>query len=69
MKTTNKRKIVFDLSNISEEMLQSIDNEEIIFNSYGECDRYFDMWKGYTSELLQKKSKQLIKNKYDYEII
>lgn len=57
------------LSTQSKKIKVFIDNEEIIFNSYGECDRYFDMWKGYTSELLQKKSKQLIKNKYDYEII
>lgn len=46
-----------------------VDNEELIFNSYSSCDKYFDMWRGYTSELLQKKSKQLIKDKYEYELI
>jgi hypothetical protein len=46
-----------------------INNEEIIFNSYSECDKYFNMWRGYTSELTKKKSKQLIINKYEYEII
>jgi hypothetical protein len=28
-----------------------------------------EMWRGYTSDLLQKKSKQLIINKYEYELI
>ena len=46
-----------------------LENEEIIFNSYSECDKYFDMWRGYTSELTLKKSKQLIKNKYEFELI
>lgn len=46
-----------------------VDGEEIIFNSYSACDKYFDMWRGYTSELLKKKTKQLIKEKYNYEII
>lgn len=44
-------------------------NEEIIFNSYSECDKYFDMWRGYTSEITLRKSKQLIKNKYEFELI
>ena len=46
-----------------------IDSEEIIFNSYSECDKYFNMWRGYTSELTNKKSKQLIINKYEWELI
>lgn len=44
-------------------------DEEIIFNSYSECDKYFDMWRGYTSELVNRKSKELIKNKYNWELI
>ncbi len=46
-----------------------LDNEEIIFNSYSECDKYFNMWRGYTSELTKKKSKQLKKEKYEFEIL
>ena len=46
-----------------------LENEEKIFNSYSECDKYFNMWRGYTSTLINKKVKQLIKNKYDYELI
>lgn len=46
-----------------------IDDEELIFNSYSECDKYFDMWRGYTSELTKRKSKQLIKNLYNWELI
>lgn len=46
-----------------------LDDSSIIFNSYSECDKYFDMWRGYTSELLSKKNRNLIINKYDYELI
>ena len=46
-----------------------IDSEEIVFNSYSECDKYFNMWRGYTSELTNRKSKQLIINKYEWELI
>lgn len=46
-----------------------LENEEKIFDSYADCDRFFDMWRGYTSTLMNKKVKQLIKNKYDYELI
>lgn len=46
-----------------------LENEEKIFNSYSECDKYFDMWRGYTSDLTKRKSKQLIKNIYNWELI
>ena len=46
-----------------------LEDSEKIFDSYSACDKYFDMWRGYTSELLKKKTKQLIKDKYDYEIM
>ena len=42
---------------------------ELTFNSYGECDRYFNMWKGYTSELVNKSSKNKFLDKYEYELI
>ena len=45
------------------------DNKEVIFNSYSECDKYFDMWRGYTSELVNSKSNKLIKDKYEFELI
>lgn len=58
------------LSNQKKKIKVIIENdEEIIFNSYSECDKYFDMWRGYTSELVNKKSSQLIKNKYKFELI
>lgn len=44
-------------------------DESVIFNSYSECDKYFNMWRGYTSDLTKKKSKQLIKGKYKFEIL
>ncbi len=44
-----------------------INNKEIIFNSYGECDRYLNMWRGFTStQIVNKKSLIL---KYKYELI
>lgn len=46
-----------------------LEDSEIIFNSYSECDKYFNMWRGYTSELLSKKNQNLIINKYNYELI
>lgn len=46
-----------------------LENEEKLFDSYSECDKYFNMWRGYTSELTLKKSKQLIKQKYNWELI
>lgn len=57
------------LSTQTKQIKVFIENEEKIFNSYSECDKYFNMWRGYISELTQKKSKQLIKNKYDWELI
>lgn len=41
----------------------------MIFDSYSKCDKYFNMWRGYTSELVNKKSKQLIKQLYNWELI
>lgn len=46
-----------------------LENEEKIFDSYSDCDKYFNMWRGYTSELTKKKSNQLIKGKYNFEIL
>ena len=40
------------LSTQSKKIKVFIDNEELIFNSYSACDKYFNMWRGYTSELL-----------------
>ena len=45
------------------------DNSEIIFNSFSECDNYFNMWRGYTSTLVNKQTKNLIIDKYKYELI
>ena len=45
------------------------DSEELIFNSFNECNRYFNMWSGYTSTLINKKIKNLFIEKYEYELI
>lgn len=69
----NKKKwktwIIEKLSTQSKKIKVYLENDEIIFNSYSECDKYFNMWRGYTSTLTQKKSKQLILNKYEFELI
>ena len=64
-----KEWIIEKLSTQTKKIKVYFDDSEIIFNSYSECDKYFNMWRGYTSDLLQKKSKQLIINKYEYELI
>lgn len=57
------------LSNQRKKIKVFLEDSEIIFDSYSDCDKYFNMWKGYTSTLTQKKSKQLINNKYEFELI
>ena len=52
-----------DISNIFK------DSEILEFNSYNECDRYFNMWRGYTSELIHKKDDSKFLDKYKYELI
>lgn len=46
-----------------------LESDEIIFTSYSECDKYFQMWKGYTSHLITSKCSNLILEKYKYELI
>lgn len=40
---------------------------DMIFDSFNACDRYFDMWRGYTSTCVSRKEKIL--DTYVYEII
>lgn len=47
-----------------------LDNDEIILDSYNKCDKYFNMWRGYTSTLINKKDNdKLIIDKYKFELI
>ena len=47
-----------------------IENEIKIFKSYSECDKFFNMWRGYTSTLINDKlTSKLIIDKYKYEIV
>lgn len=57
-KTTQKKQIKVFFSN----------NDVKIFNSFSECDRALDMWRGYTSTMVTRKI-NLLKDKYRYEII
>lgn len=44
-----------------------METEILSFKSFGECDRYFNMWRGYTSTIILRNA--LIIDKYKYEII
>jgi len=58
------------LSTQSKKIKLFIEDEEIIFKSYNECDRYLDMWRGYTSTFLLSCDKNsLLKDKYKFELI
>lgn len=46
---------------------KKIKANDIIFNSFNECDRYFNMWRGYTSTCI--KFNNLLLDKYTYELI
>lgn len=39
---------------------------DVTFNSFGECDRYLNMWRGYTSTKTLRD--ELLMDKYEYEI-
>ena len=43
-------------------------NEIKIFNSFNECDRFLNMWRGYTSEQYNRK-KTVLKDKYKFEVL
>ena len=45
----------------------SNDEESYIFNSLSACDKYFNMWRGYTSTTIL--NKRLILDKYNYEFV
>jgi len=40
-------------------------DEEIILHSFGECDRFLNMWKGFTSTKILQKSDKLLEYKYE----
>jgi len=44
-----------------------LENKEMLFGSFYQCDKYFNMWKGFTStQIVNKKDKIL---NYDYELL
>lgn len=42
-----------------------IKEEEKIFNSFGECDRFLDMWRGFTSTQVVNKRNTILEYKYE----
>ena len=56
-KTTQKKKILVHFK-----------NEDKVFNSFNECDRALNMWRGYTSTMYTRKNDKLL-DKYKYELI
>ena len=75
IQNANKRKGMYKgwkitrLSKQAKKIKVFFENEEKIFKSYAECDRYLDMWNGYTSELINSKRPQLLKDKYKFELL
>lgn len=43
------------------------EKDNLIFNSFGECDKYLNKWRGYTSTMTLRK--EILCEKYEYEII
>lgn len=42
-----------------------LENEEKIFNSYNECDRFLNRWRGYTSTQIVNNKNVILKYKYE----
>lgn len=61
--------IIEKLSEQKKKIKIFIENDILIFNSFNECDKHFNMWRGYTSELTHKINKPKFLDKYEYEII
>lgn len=68
-KKTYKGWKIEKLSTQTKKIKVFIEDIEKTFNSFSECDKYFNMWRGYTSELIRRKDSNLIINKYKYELI
>lgn len=58
-------KSVEKLKNQKKKIKLFLEKEEIIFNSYGECDRYLNMWKGFTSTQITNNRKLIVNYKYE----
>lgn len=55
-------------SSQKKKILVHFENENKIFNSFNECDRALNMWRGYTSTMYTRKNDKLL-DKYKYELI
>lgn len=42
---------------------------EKIFDSYNQCDKHLNMWRGYTSNLINSKKPQKLMDKYNFELL
>ena len=49
-------------------ILVHFDDNDKIFESFNECDKALNMWRGYTSTVYTRKNDKLL-DKYKYEII
>ena len=59
--------VIVKLKSQMKKIIVSIESQLLTFNSFNDCDKYFDKWRGYTSTVtLQNK---LLLGKYSYEII
>lgn len=52
------------LKSQSKKLILYVENEEIQFQSYGKCDKYLQMWRGYTSTQIVNNKKTILNFKY-----
>lgn len=55
------------LKNQTKKIKIFINNDFLIFNSFSECDKYFNMWRGFTSTQVVNNKKQILN--YNYKVI
>lgn len=72
-----KRAMFYRLKNIEKYKIQKIksqkqsikliddDKKEIVFNSFGECDKFLKMWRGFTSTQVVNKKEKILNHNYE----
>lgn len=68
-KNKNHKSILFKnvekIKNQKKKIKLFLEKKEIIFDSYGECDKYLNMWRGFTSTQIVNKRKLILNYKYE----
>lgn len=64
---SKKIKNVVKIKNQKKKILLTLNEESILFNSYSECDKFLNMWRGFTSTQVVNNKKHILN--YSYKII